>query len=142
CDAFFAKLDASGSTLLYSSAFASGIPTGVAIDPNGNAMEAGATSDKTFPITANAFQHSCAPCGAQGFYTYGGFLSKIDPTASGNASLIYSSFLSGSGFVEPNGSAADDLILAVASDPNGRAVLSGAVSSYDFPVTANALQSQ
>jgi len=141
CDAFFSKLDATGSKLLYSSAFASGIPRGVAIDPQGNALLAGGTSDRTFPITANALQHSCGPCGAGGFYTYGGFLSKIDPTASGNASLVYSSFLSGTGssypILSPN-----DWILAIASDPAGRAVLSGAVSSPDFAVTANALQAQ
>ncbi len=142
CDAFFSKLDATGSKLLYSGAFASGIPTGVAIDPQGNALVVGGTSDKSFPITANALQHSCAPCGAGGFYTYGGFLSKIDPTAIGNASLVYSSFLSGSGFSLPNTEAQSDWMLAVASDPSGRAVLSGAVSSFDFPVTANALQSQ
>jgi hypothetical protein len=132
---YFAKLDATGSNLLYSSFLGSGSNASVAIDPMGNAL-IGGTTRGGIPTTAGAVQSTCKPC----ISVNAGFFSKINPSAIGAASLVYSTYLSGSGGkfgVTPVG----DAIYAVASDPNGNAIVTGQATSPDFPVTANAYQS-
>src|SRR5207302_1502860 len=78
----------------------------------------------SFP-TANPFQPS-----------FGGgprdaFLTKIKTTASGATSLVYSTYLGGSG---------EDSALNMAVDTAGNAYLTGGTNSADFPTT-NAIQS-
>jgi adhesin/invasin len=55
------------------------------------------------------------------------FVMKIDPSQSGAASLIYSTYLSGSG---------NDEAWGVAVDGNGQAYVTGFTESGDFPVIA------
>lgn len=145
--AYFAKLDSTGSNLLYSSFIGEvgflynsiigvGSPPKVAIDPNNNALISGTTAG-SFPTTAGALQSTCGACSSGG----AGFFSQINPSASGAASLLYSTYLSGSGGIigaTPMG----DAMTAIASDPNGNAVLTGIVTSQDFPTTANAYQTE
>lgn len=69
-DAFFTKLNASGSALVYSTYLGGSGPTngtgltganagiGVAVDSSGNAYLAGATASTTFPTTAGAYQQA------------------------------------------------------------------------------------
>ena len=63
-------------------------------------------------------------------YYYATFITKIDPTKSGDESLIYSTFLGGEG---------DDDAKAIAVDKNGCAYVTG-IASWDFPTTENAIQ--
>jgi hypothetical protein len=108
----------------------------VAIDPNNNALISGTTAG-SFPTTAGALQSTCGACSSGG----AGFFSQINPSASGAASLLYSTYLSGSGGIigaTPMG----DAMTAIAADPNGNAVLTGIVTSQDFPTTANAYQTE
>ena len=123
----FVKLDATGSSQLYStylgglSSWEAGI--GLAVDAIGNAYVGGLTDSPDFPVTAGAFQTSVSPwVGANGF------VAKFDPSASGAASLVYSSFLEGG-------------ITAVAVDPAGNAYLAGGTTSLNFP-TVSPLQGQ
>jgi Beta-propeller repeat len=132
---FFAKLDSTGSSLLYSSFIGGGSKAAVAVDPQNNALVAGTTKGN-IPTTPGALQSTCGACssGAAGFF------SKISPNNSGAASLIYSTYISGSGGkfgANPVG----DSVFAVASDTNGNAVLTGQATSPDFPITSNAYQS-
>ena len=84
----------------------------------------GDTQSSSFPTTAGAFDTS-----------YGGngdaFVAKFDPTLSGSASLIYSSFLGGGGYDYGYG-------IAVASD--GKAFVTGGTSG-SFAITGDAYQS-
>src|SRR5262249_48225275 len=60
-DAFVAKIDASGSSLVYSTYFGgSGDDwgAGIAIDASGQAYVAGRTKSSNFPATAGAYQTS------------------------------------------------------------------------------------
>jgi hypothetical protein len=123
-NAFVAKLDNSGS-LLYSTYLGGSRfdnSTGVAVGSAGNAYVTGQTSSTDFP-TKNPLQ-----AGRNG--SSDAFVAKIDTTASGAASLVYSTYLGGSD-AEGGG--------AVAVDSAGDAFVTGFTQSSDFP-TANALQ--
>ncbi len=137
---FFTKLDSTGSNLLYSSFLGGGESANVAIDPDGNALIAGDTSDSSFPVTAGALKSICNLCDLTAYVT-SGYFSKMNPNASGAASLVYSTFLSGSGGMI-GATMYGDVINAVAADTNGNAILAGQATSPDFPTTANAYQTQ
>ena len=114
-DAFVARLNASGSALVYFTTLGSGSGgTSIAVDGEQNAYVAGATSLTAFPTTANAFQTSLA--GARDV-----FVVKLDATGS---TLLYSTFL---------GSSGDDTASDIAVDGEGNAYLTGTTNSPGFP---------
>ena len=86
---FFSKFDSSGSVNLYSTYLSgtTGADTtnALAVDSLGKAYIFGITSSSDFPLTAGALQNTFVP-------TNQFFFSKIDPTASGTGSLLYSTF--------------------------------------------------
>lgn len=90
----------------------------VAVDSGGNAYVTGYTTSADFPTTENAHQ----PIGSEDV-----FVAKLN--ASGT-SLVYSTYLGGSGV---------DRGIGVAVDSVGNAYLTGQTFSTDFP-TVNALQ--
>jgi hypothetical protein len=121
-DGFVAKLNASGSALVYSTYLGgSGDDRGMgmAVDGSGNAMLAGYTDSTNFN-TANAYQPN-----------NGGsidvFVSKLNPSGS---ALVYSTYL---------GNISSDLGYAVAADAAGNAYVTGYAYSENFP-TVNAFQ--
>jgi hypothetical protein len=121
-DAFVAKLNPSGSGLVYStyiggSGFDSG--SGIAVDSAGNAYVIGQTTSTNFP-TVNALQ----PANGGGSDA---FVAKLNPNGS---ALVYSTYLGGSEFDEGLGIAVDGL---------GKAYVAGLTRSTNFP-TANPLQ--
>jgi hypothetical protein len=123
-DAFVAKLDPTGSSLVYSTYlggsgddFAFSLDT----DAGGSAWVAGWVASTDFP-TAAPFQ---AAFGGGGFDA---FVAKLG--ASGNT-LSFSTYL---------GSTGHDLAHGVAVDPVGRAYVTGDAGAADFPVTADAFQ--
>src|SRR5947209_12016429 len=94
-DAFVAKLNSSGSALLYSTYL--GITSGdaglgIAVDSAGNAYVAGRTGSTDFP-TSNPIQSK------NGGSTFDAFVTKLN--ASGSA-LLYSTYVRGSGEYEYN----------------------------------------
>jgi hypothetical protein len=125
-DAFVAKLDPTGSTLVYSTYLggtdsdAAGNP-GLAVDASGNAYVTSETVSTDFPTTAGAFQATLP-----GFQN--AFVTKLDPTGS---ALVYSTYLGGS---------YSDWTQAIAVDAEGNAYVTGATRSRDFPTTAGAFQ--
>jgi hypothetical protein len=126
-DAFVAKLNTSGSALVYSTYLggsASEQAPGVSVDPSGNAYVTGGTYSTDFPTTAGAFQTvcggDCTPPDA--------FVTKLNSTGS---ALLYSTYLGGSG---------NDWAYAMAVDMSGNAYVTGHTSSIDFPITAGAFQ--
>ena len=121
-DAFLAKLNATGSSLVYSTYLGgSGIDygRGVAVDASGDAFITGSTQSTDFP-TMRPLQ-----VGLDGGSD--AFLAEFDPTG---ASLLYSTYLGGSGA---------DEALAIALDGSGLPYIAGYTFSSNFP-TQNALQ--
>ena len=115
-DAFVAKLDPTGSTLVYATYLGgSGGEHGraIAIDGAGNAFVTGDTESTDFP-TANPFQGSAGGGDA--------FVAALNSTATG---LLYSTYLGG---------AAYDQGFGIALDTAGNAYVTGRTNSTDFPV--------
>jgi len=125
-------MNATGDGLIYSTCFGSiyfSNAYGIAVDSSGKAYITGNDTTGGLPTTPGAYQPAYA--GANG---YGGdaFLTVFDPSASGTASLIYSTYLGGSN---------DDIGFAVAVDVFGMAYVTGSTQSRNFPVTPGAFQS-
>lgn len=125
-DIFVSKLDGTGTTLLYStylSGCANEALRDMAIDPAGNVYVTGSTASATFPTTAGAFDESY-----NGSFT-DAFVAKVNPAATGESSLMYSTFLGGRSTDTANG---------LVVDPSGHVYVTGTTSSPDFPTTPDA----
>ncbi len=91
-------------------------------------MAATATSPG-LPVTAGAFQATCQAATGN----TNAFFAKINPTLSGTASVVYASYLGGTGGLGDGAS-------GIALDGSGNAYLTGYTSSSNFPTTAGAFQ--
>jgi len=121
-DAFVAKLNASGSALVYSTYLGgSGWDGGsaIAVDSVGNAYVTGGTGSVNFPAT-NPVQSTNGD-------SYDAFVAEL--SAAGSA-LVYSTYLGGSRYDSGTG---------VAVDAAGNAYIAGQTQSSEFPLT-NPLQ--
>ncbi len=123
-DAFIFKLNATGSSLIYSTYLGgSGVDdgNGIAIRGGGKAFVTGMTTAGDFPITPGAFQE-----------TFGGSADAFVVQLNGSgSSLHYSTFLGGS---------ENDYGLGIAVNRNGRAFVTGWTDGVNFPVTPFAYQ--
>ncbi len=114
--AFAAKLNASGSELIYSTCLSTGGPSvgsGIAVDSNANAYITGQSPPRDL-ITFNAVQPS--PGGG-----FDAFVTKLNA----DGALVYSTYLGGKD---------QDLGLAIAADAQGNAYVTGDTISDDFPI--------
>jgi hypothetical protein len=132
--AFVAKLNSTGSALVYSTYLggSSGddVGNGIAADSSGNAYVIGSTQSSDFPVTPGAFQTTCVVLNYHSCQTV--FVSKINKTGS---ALVYSTYLGGSGGPRGNGEFGE----GIAADSAGNAYVTGYTYSTDFP-TKNPLQ--
>ena len=118
-DSFVAKLDATGSTLVYgtflgASYLGGSAAASIAVDEAGAAYITGGTSSADYPLTPGAFDSTLdhQPEGA---------VAKLDPAGS---SLVYSTFYGGA------------YSNAIAVDGEGNAYVTGSSPSpQDFPTT-------
>jgi len=131
---FVAKVDAAGSSLVYSTYLGGGseVGRGIAVDTAGNAYVTGYTTSANFPTTGGAFQPAIGTT-ATGVATGMGdaFLTKLNPAGSG---LVYSTYLGGG---------SDDHGLGIAVDTAGNAYVTGSTDIYaspNFPTTPGAFQ--
>jgi len=122
-DAFVTVINSTGTAYIYSTYLGGNgadAGDGIAVDSTG-AYIVGATESSNFPTTTGAFQT-----------TYGGdtdaYVTKLDPTG---ATLLYSTYLGGSGF---------DAGAGIAVDGSNIAYVTGQTSSSPFP-TVNPTQS-
>jgi hypothetical protein len=122
-NAFVTKLNATGSTLVYSTYLGgSGVDnaTAIAMDSSGAAYVTGATASIDFPTTPGVVQNNLNG-------QYNAFVSKL--SAAGNT-LVYSTLIGGSG---------SDESASIAIDASGRAIIGGYTTSSNFP-TLGAIQ--
>ena len=132
-NAFMTKVASGGKSLVYSTYLGGGSDqaTRVAVGSDGSAYVTGYTGSPNYPTTATSFQPSCGgapPCTSGGFSVFDAFVTRINPAGS---SLVYSSYLGGSG---------NEFGYGIAVDASGAAYLAGYTDSTDFPVTVGAFQ--
>jgi uncharacterized repeat protein (TIGR01451 family) len=126
------KLSSDGSRLLYSYAYGktpvnpppqcSNVPgdsgiSGISVDNSGHAWIAGSTSNPCLIVSSNAYEKTLK--GSES-----GFVAKLDASKSGDASVVYSTYLGGSQV---------DYVSALAVDASGVAYVTGQAGSSDFP---------
>ena len=122
-DGFFAKLDPTGKTLVYSNYLGGSsddIAFAAALDSGGNLWLGGATISVDLPVSRSGLQRS---------YVGGidGFVAEIDPTGK----LNYLSYIGGTG---------DDYVFGIAVDAAGNIYTAGSTKSTDFPGTSSGFQ--
>ncbi|HUU12541.1 MAG TPA: choice-of-anchor D domain-containing protein [Terriglobia bacterium] len=120
-DAFVTKLSAESGTLAYSTYLGgrgSEYGYGIAVDGDGNAFVAGATTSTDFPVSARALQT------AGGGVSVDAYVTKLDPSG---ASILYSTYLGGLGA---------EAALDVAADGGGNAYVTGYNLGGGFPVAS------
>jgi uncharacterized repeat protein (TIGR01451 family) len=120
-DVFIAKLDPTGSTLLFSTYLGGtgrDTPAGIGVDSAANVAVAGTTDSSDFPTSPSPFQ------GPQsGTHV---FVSEVD---SAGHTLLYSTYLASGGIDSASG---------LAEDVRGKLYITGTTSSSSFPpATAN-----
>ena len=129
-DAFVAKLDASGTELIYATYLggkSSDNGNDLAVDEAGNAYVVGDTASSDFPVTADALQPTLAGHAADPSKRPSDmFVAIVNPTGS---SLLYATYLGGSQF---------DSAGRVEIDSQRDVYVLGRTRSADFPVTAGA----
>ncbi|MGB7554274.1 MAG: SBBP repeat-containing protein [Candidatus Korobacteraceae bacterium] len=135
CSAFVAKIDTSGTALVYSSRFGGSSGNGqahaIAVDNSGSAYVTGETESTDFPLV-NPILYACrGSCGSG--TNLDGFVTKIN--ASGHA-FVYSSYIGGSGD-DNGGSFVCNSSIAV--DSLHYAYLSGCTLSADFPLVPRSI---
>ncbi len=122
-NAFITKFNAVGTGVLYSSYLGGDNQTvgnGVTVDASGDAYLTGLTySDTGFPLTASALQGTYSGSGDA-------FLTEVSTTATGSASLAYSTYLGGNELMQGN---------AVAVDTKGNSYVTGATTSTTLGFT-------
>ncbi|HEV3339502.1 MAG TPA: SBBP repeat-containing protein, partial [Pirellulales bacterium] len=142
-DAFVTKLDPSGTKIVYSTYLGGSLDehgNAIAVDPAGDAVVAGNTDSRDFPLVR--------PLHIPGGYgdTYGGgqndaFVAEFDPSG-GN--LLFSTYLGGGNHVFNGQSfttdAGNDVAQAIALDSLGDIYVTGTTGSSDFPTAGNPLQ--
>ncbi len=122
-DAFVAKLDRSGSRLIYSTYLGGrgdDVGNSIAIDPAGNAYVTGNTEARDFP-TVNALQPASGG-------RLDAFVAKLNQEGS---ALLYSTYFGGISIESGN---------AITVNPSGNAYITGAIYSTELPATPGALQ--
>jgi hypothetical protein len=126
-DAFVAKLNTTGTALVYSTYLGGSLDDwgqSIAVDASGNAYVTGQTFSSNFPTTPGALQTTYSGQQGQG----DGFVAKLNAAGTG---VLYSTYLGGSNW---------DFVMGIAVDASGNAYVTGYTASSDFPTTPGALQ--
>ena len=124
-DAFVAKLDGTGTNLIYLTYLGGSGEDGgydITIDGAGNAYIGGITQSGDFPVKNALFPKiSGVADPTLGIYPSEGFVAELNTNGS---ALVFSTYLGGSAL---------DLVDGIAIDPAGYIYVTGATASTDFP---------
>jgi uncharacterized protein (TIGR03437 family) len=134
---FVAELNAAGNRLTYSTYFGQSQAildlslegNGIAIDSTGKIVIAGQAMANDPDQSPDLPIKNAAQSGFGG--QMDAFVAKFDPSKSGDASLVFSTYLGGSGL---------DSALYAVTDANNNIYVRGGTCSGNFPITANAYQ--
>ncbi len=128
-DAFLSELNIYQTSLLYSTYLggeADDDGRAVAVAPNGQVYVGVSTDGQLFPLAGFSYN----PNNSGG---YDCAVALFDTTQSGTSSLLYSTYIGGSG---------NDMVRGASIDPGGNLLLTGYTLSPNFPVTSDAAQHQ
>lgn len=126
-DVFLIMLDPSGTQLLYATYLGGerkDLTSGIKVIEEGTAVITGRTNSFSFPVTAGAFADRLNRGDWRGYDDV--YIAAFDFKSG---SLVYSTFLGGSG---------TELINGTAVDQEGNVYVTGQTTSDDFPVTPGA----
>jgi hypothetical protein len=130
---FITKLNAAGTAEVYST-YLGGTwgdwAEAIALDSDGNAYVTGYTWSPNFPVTTGAYQTTNV---GWAHSVVNAFITKLSADGS---SLVYSTYLGGTGTLSIYGDTAD----AIAVDSAGNAYVTGEAYSTNFPVTSGVYQ--
>jgi uncharacterized repeat protein (TIGR01451 family) len=136
--AFLTKLSPDGSKLLYSTYFGNGFPdvlwtiaTGLALGPEDDVYLTGWTDSSQLPTTPDSYQATCP-----NFYLgacRSGFVARFNTKLSGQASLVYATYLGGADTTGSGVSEGD----GIAADRSGNAYVVGLTNLNSFPHSAS-----
>ena len=137
-DVFVAKLNPTGTALVYSTFLGAGGDErgmSIAVDSNGNAYVAGCSNSQNFPTTTGAYQTHYGggggePMALMGLIMGDAIVFKLNSTGT---ALIYSTYVGG---------LSDDCASAIAIDSLGNAYITGGTLSVNFPTTTGAFQTK
>jgi hypothetical protein len=123
------EVSADGSSLLYSTftgqtGNAASYARGIALDDCGNIYVAGFTSYSGFPVTPDAWTTTMSPI------NFAGYFMVLDPSQTGKAQLLFSSFL---------GNTINNECSAMAKDAAGNMYVAGNTNG-GFPTTSGSYQ--
>jgi hypothetical protein len=122
-DAFIAKVDFTGATLLYSTYLggsSADVGESIKVDSNGNAFVAGYTFSSNFPVQS--------PVQGANAGTVNAFVAELN---SAGSAFTFSTYLGGS---------SDDRAFGLALDSSGSVYIAGGAQSTDFPTTTGVIQ--
>jgi hypothetical protein len=132
--AFVAKLNATGSALVYAAQLSGSNTTSpdkgyrIAVDGSGNAYVMGLTLSSDFPTTPGGYQRTFA------IGSVSAFVTELNATGTG---LVYSTFLSGG--IDDKAEWTNTPLGGIAVDTHGNIYVTGVTGSSNFP-TKKALQ--
>jgi uncharacterized protein (TIGR03437 family) len=138
---FVTKLAPDGRSLLYSSFLSANkgqvFNLALAIGA-GKIFIGGLAQTPSLPTTAGALSTTCPGTATQ--CVNNGFVAEFDPTKSGAASLVFSTYLNGKHVSTADASKANSAVTALAADAAGNVYAAGNTQYRDFPTTAGVLQ--
>jgi hypothetical protein len=139
--AFVTELSPDGHSLLYSSFLSSTVGQtygGALAIGAGKIFIGGYTQSPTLPTTPGALSSTCPGSDTQ--CPNNGYVAEFDPTLSGAASLVFSTYLNGSNVSTFGIALSTSTVSALAADAAGNVYAGGSTQYIDFPTTPGVFQ--